>query len=678
MSYLAKAVLFVLVLTATANGQWIQWSVSEAGNGHWYRLTALNSSWEENEAEATAAGGHLVAIGSAAENDWILTTFGISDMGLAIGLAQQPGSLEPDQGWGWANGEPVAYTNWRVCCPQEPNNLFHAGLPPEDVAYMHWPNHPNAGTWYDAPSSDSQGVIERITDPNNTVGVLGGRIAFSVGPHPSEQLWILDLSTGVSSHIPLDRNVRGPSWCRNGQLIAFTTGGSGGDRVNTVKPDGSDVRDVTHAPFGGEVSVSGDCSEIAFHAIAGGFRVHTVHADGLNRAVLNAPGSSAEWSPVAPKIVYSSWPTAGGTSELFVYDLTTGLSTQITNHAPNRFHRTAWSPDGLRLAASDFNTGTGRQDIWVMNADGSNPVNVTSDWTTSSEGYPSWSADGQHIVFSSDRFGEVDIWAMRPDGSERVNLTDTAGVDESGPAIGPPSNAPPTADAVVEQLTGIGAQAVVRLDGSGSSDPDNLVSELTFTWTVDAVVVCDGTDVQCAIIEVPLSFGAHAVVLRVTDPDGAFDEATTNVTLDPSMLSVFEIDKVKVEFGQLPPRLKIKGQIGLPFGVNFSELFPMASASVNLAGVNVLPPTSVAFDIEPGEPNEWTFRDPLGQISKFDINWEGTRFAFHEPGFPVKLKSQVITTSETVLGMKFDMSGIGGAFSMDIGGPGHGGRGRGR
>ena len=253
------ALVIGVVLATTANGQWIQWPVSEGGNGHWYRLTSANLSWEDNEAEAVAAGGHLVAIGSTAENDWILTTFGIPNMGLAIGLSQQPGSIEPDMGWVWANGENVVYTNWRVCCPQEPNNQFHPGLPSEDVAYMYWPNHPNAGTWYDAPSSMAPGVIERITDPNVTAGFPKGRITYTVGSPNVADLWILDLSTGVSSQVPLGRNASSPSWCRNGELIVFKTGGNGDDRINTVRPDGSELRDVTHAPFGGEASFSSDC-----------------------------------------------------------------------------------------------------------------------------------------------------------------------------------------------------------------------------------------------------------------------------------------------------------------------------------------------------------------------------------------------------------------------------------
>ena len=48
----------------------------------------------------------------------------------------------------------------------------------------------------------------------------------------------------------------------------------------------------------------------------------------------------------------------------------------------------------------------------------------------------------------------------------------------------------PEALAVCKQLTAIGAQALVRLDGSDSSDPNG--DALTFKWTVNGGLVCEG------------------------------------------------------------------------------------------------------------------------------------------------------------------------------------------
>jgi Tol biopolymer transport system component len=66
-------------------------------------------------------------------------------------------------------------------------------------------------------------------------------------------------------------------------------------------------------------------------------------------------------------------------------------------------------------------------DIWVMDADGSNQINLTNTPDTN-EGQPAWSSDGTRIAFSSDQ-DEVppftDIWVMNADGTNQSNLTPT-------------------------------------------------------------------------------------------------------------------------------------------------------------------------------------------------------------------------------------------------------------
>jgi Tol biopolymer transport system component len=91
----------------------------------------------------------------------------------------------------------------------------------------------------------------------------------------------------------------------------------------------------------------------------------------------------------------------------------------------------AWSPDGRRLA---FVT---RDAIWVMDADGSDPVRLTGlvkGKFLSLIGFrsPSWSPDGRRIAYSysPNVKADRDVWVMNADGSNKRRLARTSGCAE--------------------------------------------------------------------------------------------------------------------------------------------------------------------------------------------------------------------------------------------------------
>ncbi len=233
-------------------------------------------------------------------------------------------------------------------------------------------------------------------------------------------------------------------------------------------------------------------------------------------------------------------------------------------------------------------------------------------------------------------------------------------------------NSPPVPDIACEQIVDTGSQILFRFDGSGTADPGDAIEDLTFRWTLNGSVICDGDSTACLTVEENLDPGTHTVTLLVTDPLGATGETSKTVTVDPNSLSSFSIDRAVVNWGNNNVRIVVKGEIGLPFGVNYSELSPEANAFVNLADYipAVLPSTAVQFNVSGGQNQKWKHSDTNSSfgLRTFNIDWDGARYDYVESGIPVRLKSEIITSTETVLSLRIRRRQIDTPFTIDFDG----------
>ena len=92
-----------------------------------------------------------------------------------------------------------------------------------------------------------------------------------------------------------------------------------------------------------------------------------------------------------------------------------------------------FSPDGRRIAFAqrDFN---GVKQIWVMDTNGGNRVQITNEFCAGCTGneQPVWHPSGQRLVFVSDTKSQNrDIWMVELDGARMVQLTNYLGADET-------------------------------------------------------------------------------------------------------------------------------------------------------------------------------------------------------------------------------------------------------
>lgn len=156
--------------------------------------------------------------------------------------------------------------------------------------------------------------------------------------------------------------------------------------------------------------------------------------------VSRSPTPSPDGGRIAFAVSMEVLGTGDRIDDLFAVDRD-GRNMQRLTSAAGYDDSPAWSPAGGRIAYHHWETG-GRSDIWVMNADGTNPVNLTADMHASGfRRAPAWSRDGTRIAFSQSEFGPdgttASIWIMNADGTNKRRLTATLTGFDNAPTWSP-------------------------------------------------------------------------------------------------------------------------------------------------------------------------------------------------------------------------------------------------
>lgn len=160
-------------------------------------------------------------------------------------------------------------------------------------------------------------------------------------------------------------------------------------------------------------------ARLSLHSLKGGIALARFIAMLACAVLLGGvvPSANAAFPGTNGKIAF-------GWNDVYVVNSDGGGLTNLTPDTPDSFDgEPAWSPDGTKIAfASDRANGVGEsKDIYVMNADGSNPVRLTDH--PAFDEWPAWSPDGRHIVFSrGEPYFGGEILIMKADGSEEKRL----------------------------------------------------------------------------------------------------------------------------------------------------------------------------------------------------------------------------------------------------------------
>jgi len=199
--------------------------------------------------------------------------------------------------------------------------------------------------------------------------------------------------------------------------------------IFTAKPDGSDLKQMTNTPgYDAETTITRDGKKLVFTSMRDGdLDIYTMDANGKNvRRLTNELGYDGGpfWSYDGKQIVYrANHPKSDKekadysellkhnlirptTLEIWIMNADGSNKRQVTSNGKANFGP-YFFPDGKRVIfASNMDDPRGRNfDLYKINTDGTGLERITFNDTF--DGFPMFSPDGKKLVFASNRNAKV-------------------------------------------------------------------------------------------------------------------------------------------------------------------------------------------------------------------------------------------------------------------------------
>ena len=223
----------------------------------------------------------------------------------------------------------------------------------------------------------------------------GRTLAFIRGPDRAGEVYLLPLDrNGSASGEPRrltywNRTTMNPAWTADGREIIVASG------------------EFEHSHLW-RVPVSGS-PEASMIVPAGDFAILPAIARDSRLAFTRARSNVSIWT-----LDLSAFPNPGTGWRRWP------ASSNLNDHSPR------FSPDGRRVAFVSTRSGT--QQVWIANADGSSPFQLTSV-PFSFVGSPNWSHDGSTVVFCAMNNGHWEVYATTAAGGPPRRLIGSSGQD---------------------------------------------------------------------------------------------------------------------------------------------------------------------------------------------------------------------------------------------------------
>ncbi len=303
----------------------------------------------------------------------------------------------------------------------------------------------------------------------------GQRLAFVSNRDGNFEIYTIGVDDSQPTRLTYDPTLdRYPAWSPDGQYLAFESNRDGNPEIYILEVacasqptdcDRQPIRLTQNPALDSKPAWSPDGQYLAFESDRhGNLEIYVMEVEAILRGQAdgNRPIRLTDhpawdyqpaWLPNSQQIIFTS--TRDSNTDIYIMNIEAALQ-ESDDSRPVRLTQDvtveeapAWTsaavaaptpvptmipPTGKIAFVSERD---GSRDIYVMNADGSQPINLTNH--PMGDYAPVWSPDGQQLAFVSDRSYDYEIYVINaecaslPEGcsQQQVNLTNDPGNDDS-------------------------------------------------------------------------------------------------------------------------------------------------------------------------------------------------------------------------------------------------------
>jgi Tol biopolymer transport system component/predicted Ser/Thr protein kinase len=299
------------------------------------------------------------------------------------------------------------------------------------------------------------GEKSRLTSPPATWIVSGDGLA-SFSPDGHSLAFVRSLDAGVRDVYRISltddyrakgeperltyesREIVSPVWTRDGSQILYSSGRVGGAgrvvrRIALSGAKGSTGYPTGQESFGEDadlLAISSAGTRLVYRRLHWDTNIYRIELRDKNGRVgapqkfvaSTQPDLEPAYSPDGKMIAFQS--VRSGSQEIWVCDADASNPRPLTSIGGAWTGDPSWSPDGKTLVFDSVKEGS--SDLYLISVEGGSPRRMTSDPKVETDA--SWSRDGKWIYYWSDRSGGSEVYKVPSGGGDSIQVTRKGGL----------------------------------------------------------------------------------------------------------------------------------------------------------------------------------------------------------------------------------------------------------